>query len=91
MGAHAPGFTAIVEGGLPAITIKLDGSQDLWTALNDVCKRAGAKMVLYGTTLRVFTDDAGWDPPDDVTEGNPTSNGPTRRRRSRSNGITSAS
>jgi hypothetical protein len=72
MAVYAPGFsTAGVEGGLPNVTIKADGSADLWAFIVDVCERCGAKAFLDGTALHVFTLDSGFDPPDDVTEANP--------------------
>jgi hypothetical protein len=67
----APGFAVVVESALPTVTIQLDGSRDLWTVLLDVCDKAGAKLYMTGTTLRVFAIDSGYDPPADVTPSNP--------------------
>jgi len=71
MAGFAPGFSPVIEGGLAPITLKLDGSDDLWAVLVDVCERCGASLVLRGTTLHVFTADLGAHPPDVVTEANP--------------------
>lgn len=71
MATFAPDFTAVIEPALGPITLLLDGSSDLSAVLSDVCARCGARWFVAGTTLRVFTEDSGFDPPDDVTVDNP--------------------
>jgi hypothetical protein len=65
------GFSFNIEPGLGLITLKLDGSRDLWTIIVEVCERAGAKCFLASTKLIVYTDFCSFDPPDDVTDDNP--------------------
>lgn len=68
----APGFSSAgVEAALPPTTLKATGRADLWALIVALCDRVGAKPVLDGSTLRVFSDDAAWDPPDAVTAANP--------------------
>jgi hypothetical protein len=71
MSTFGQGFSTSIEGALDIVTVKLDGSRDLWTVIVDVCERAGAKCFLASTTLVVFTVSSGYDPPAPVTDSNP--------------------
>lgn len=71
MAAFAPDFTPVIEADLGPVTIELDGTADLAATVTDVCDRCGAKWFLIGTTMHVFTQDSGIDPPADVTDSNP--------------------
>jgi hypothetical protein len=70
MSTFGQGFSYTIEGALDIITLKLDGSRDLWTVLVDACERAGAKCFLASTTLIVFTVSSSYDPPAAVTDSN---------------------
>lgn len=69
--SYAPGFRAVVESGLPPVTIQLDGGRDLWAVIVDVCEKAGAHAMLASTTIYVFTEINPFDPPAAVTDANP--------------------
>lgn len=71
MVSFGQGFSYEIEPALDEVTLKLDGSQDLWSVIVDVCERARAKCFLASVTLHVFTQDSGFDPPDDITDDNP--------------------
>lgn len=71
MAAVGSDFSLVVEAALPNVTVLLDGTLDCWAVITQVCEKAGAKCVLFGRTLRVFSTASGWDPPGAVTEGNP--------------------
>lgn len=65
------GFSYDIEPALGLVTLKLDGSRDLWTVIVDVCERAGAKCFVASVKLIVYTEFCSFDPPADVTDDNP--------------------
>ena len=71
MDTYGQGFQTSIEGALDVITVKLDGSKDLWSVLVNCCELAGAKCFLASTTLHVFTISSSFDPPPPVTDDDP--------------------
>jgi hypothetical protein len=59
MAGFGTGFSSVIVGGLPPITLKLDGTDDLWAVICNVCQQCGAKAVMVGSTLHVFTTNLG--------------------------------
>src|SRR5262245_31156396 len=67
----APGFSSSgVQSGLPDITVVLDGTADLWASLVDVCNKAGAQIVLVGSTLYAWSGTSTLGSVTAVTETN---------------------
>jgi hypothetical protein len=71
MNTFGQGFSKSIDPALGLVTVKLDGSRDLWAVIVDVCERAGAKCFMASTTLVVFLETSSFDPPAAVTDDNP--------------------
>lgn len=54
MATYGTGFSTSIEAGLSNVTVDVDGSDDLWAVIVNVCQRCGAKAIMDGSTLRVF-------------------------------------
>lgn len=69
MATYGSGFGTAIEGGLPNVTLKISGDDDLWSVICKVCQDCGAKAVMVGSTLHVFSTNLGTLTP--ITDANP--------------------
>jgi hypothetical protein len=74
MSGFGTGFGTSIEGGLPNVTLKIDGSDDLWAVITKVCQMSGAKALMDGSTLHVFSESLGTLSPIEVTGDPDTDN-----------------